>query len=288
MLKQACLPFWPTQQQSRAIFALSLASLLFAMFFYTSAARAEPPAPTPLPAQKLSIYTEDWPPMNFKTATGIDGMAVEVVAALQKITGNKDAIQLVPWARGYKAVQEDENVILFSLGRSPEREKLMHMLGPIAISKTALYTRKGEAARLKALDNDLYKLAVGAYRGSIFADTAKKKGFFNLAQANSPQNSSKMLFAKRFDLWVEGSMAVAAILSETGHSINDVEEVMVLDSLELYLAFSIKTPASILGQWEAALRQMKKDGSFQKIHQKWFPGEAPPLETVRVDASTGS
>lgn len=236
-------------------------------------------------AQNLNIYTEDWPPMNFMGKNGPDGMAVEVVKALQVRTGNKDAIQLVPWARGYKAVTEDDNAMLFSLGRSPEREKLMSMLGPIAVSKTVLYTRKGEAARLKALDSDLYKLAVGAYRGSIFADTARKRGFLNLDQANSPQNSSKMLFARRFDLWVEGSMAVGSILTETGHTFADVEEVMVLDSLELYLAFSIKTPASTIALWENALRQMKKDGSFQKIHQKWFPGETPPMEIIRVDAA---
>jgi len=234
-------------------------------------------------AQKLSIYTEDWPPMNFKTKTGIDGMAVDIVRALQALTGSRENIQLVPWARGYKAVLEDESVMLFSLGRSPEREKLMHMLGPIAISKTAVYSRKGEAARLKALDSDIYKLPVGAYRGSIFADAAKKKGFINLAQADSPLNSSKMLFAHRFDMWVEGSLAVNSILQESGRTAADVEEVMVLDSLELYLAFSLKTPATTITLWENALRQMKKDGSFQKIHQKWLPGEAPPLEVVRVE-----
>ena len=240
-------------------------------------------SPHPAQAQKLSIYTEDWPPMNFKTRTGIDGMAVDIVKAMQALTGNKESIQLVPWARGYKAVLEDENVLLFSLGRSPEREKLMHMLGPIAISKTSVYTRKGEAARLRALDADIYKLPVGAYRGSIFADTAKKKGFINLAQADSPLNSSRMLFAYRFDLWVEGSLAVNSILQESGRSAADVEEVMVLDSLELYLAFSLKTPVATITLWENALRQIKKDGSFQKIHQKWLPGEAAPMEVYRVE-----
>ncbi|MCH8620362.1 transporter substrate-binding domain-containing protein [Undibacterium sp. TS12] len=239
-------------------------------------------------AQKLTIYTEDWPPMNFQSKTGVDGMAVDVVKSLQKMIGNQEPIQLVPWSRGYKAVLEDENVLLFSLGRSPEREKLMHMLGPIAISKTVIYTRKGEAARLRMPDVDIYKMGVGAYRGSIFADAARKKGFYKLVQADSPQNSSKMLFAKRFDLWVEGSMAVNAVLQETGHSMADIEEVMVLDSLELYLAFSIRTSPATLALWEAALRQMKKDGSFQKIHQKWLPGDVPPPQVIRVDASPGN
>ncbi len=268
MLSQALLFFQQMYARRVPVLVVSIFCLVF-----THAAQA----------QRLNIYTEDWPPMNFKTKSGIDGMAVDIVQAMQVITGSKEVIQLVPWARGYKAVLEDENVLLFSLGRSPEREKLMHMLGPIAVSKTVVYTRKGEAARLKTLDTDIYKLPIGAYRGSIFADAAKKKGFINLAQADSPLNSSRMLFARRFDLWVEGSLAVNSILQESGRSVADVEEVMVLDSLELYLAFSLKTPAATITLWENALRQMKKDGSFQKIHHKWLPGETPPMEVYRVE-----
>lgn len=73
-----------------------------------------------------------------------------------------------------------------------------------------------------------------------------------------------------------------AVLKDIGYSINDVEKVMVLDSLELYLAFSSKTPLTIIRAWEDALRQMKKDGSFQKIHQKWLPNDAPLPEVYRL------
>jgi polar amino acid transport system substrate-binding protein len=68
----------------------------------------------------------------------------------------------------------------------------------------------------------------------------------------------------RFDLWVEGSVVVPAILKDVGYSFEDVEPVMVLDTLELYLAFSAKTPASTVKIWEDALRAIKKDGSFAK------------------------
>ena len=56
----------------------------------------------------------------------------------------------------------------------------MTLLGPVAISRTVLYTRKGNAARLQSLGDDIYQVAVGAYRGSIFADAAAKKGFQTL------------------------------------------------------------------------------------------------------------
>ncbi|HTD03342.1 substrate-binding periplasmic protein [Undibacterium sp.] len=233
-------------------------------------------------ANGLVIYTEDWPPVSFQNGGKPDGLAVDVVEAIQKRLGTATPIQLVPWARGYKAVQEEPDVLLFTVGRSEEREKLMTLLGPIAISRTVLYARKGNAARMLALGDDIYKLPVGAYRGSIFADTARRRGFLSLDQAATPQITAKMLMMGRFDLWSEGSIVVPSVLKEIGYSADDVEKVMVLDSLELYFAFSPHTSAATVKQWEDALRWLKKEGIFQKIYQKWLPNEAPPLEVVRL------
>jgi polar amino acid transport system substrate-binding protein len=61
-----------------------------------------------------------------------------------------------------------------------------------------------------------------------------------------------------------------------------VEKVMVLDSLELYLAFSAKTPLKTVRAWEDGLRWLKKEGIFQKIYQKWLPNETPPAEVTRL------
>lgn len=233
-------------------------------------------------AVELTIYTEDWPPISFRSGDKLDGMAVEMVVALQKRVGSKADIQLVPWNRGYKALLEDPNVMLFTVGRSEEREKLMTLVGPLGISSTVLYTRKGNAAKLLSLGDDIHQIAVGAYRGSIFADAALKKGFHTLELAATPHVVAKMLMMGRFDLWSEGSVVVPSVLKEIGYSANDVEKVMVLDSLELNLAFSPRTPLSTIKLWEDALRQMKKDGSFQKIHQKWLPNETPPPEVNRL------
>ncbi|MFZ6689884.1 substrate-binding periplasmic protein [Undibacterium sp. SXout11W] len=233
-------------------------------------------------AQELTIYTEDWPPVNFKNGNAVDGMAVDLVRALQARIGGHQEIRLVPWARGYKAVLEEPNVMLFSVGRTPEREKLMRLLGPIAISDTVLYTRKGQAERLRSLRDGIYSLPVGAYRSSIFVDVAKKKGFQHIEQANSPQIEANMLLAGRFDMLVESSVAINQILKGIGRNSSEIEKLTVLDSLELYLAFSLNTSPEIFNAWENALRAAKKDGSFQKIYQKWFPDEMPPMDVQRL------
>jgi polar amino acid transport system substrate-binding protein len=230
------------------------------------------------PAKALTIYTEDWPPVSYLGHKQLEGMGVEMVQALQAKMGTQDAISLVPWVRGYKALLEEPNIMLFSVGRSAEREQLMYLLGPIAISHTVLYARKGQAQRLLALGDALYKQPVGAYRGSIFADTAKRKGFTSFDLAATPQITATKLMGKRFELWVEGSIVVPAVLQQIGHHIDDIEPIMVLDSLELYLAFSRKTPLSTIRNWENALVWLKKEGAFQKIHKKWLGDEPAPIQ----------
>lgn len=237
-------------------------------------------------SETLSIYTEDWPPISYQNNSKMEGMGVEIVQALQAKLGTTEAIIMVPWARGYKSLLEEPNIMLFSVGRSAEREKLMIFLGPIAISSTSLYTRKGNAARLLAMGDKLYELSVGAYRGSIFADTAKKKGFANIDLAATPKITANMLFAKRFDLWVEGSLAVPSIVKEIGHEPDEIERVMVLDNLELYLAFSKTSSPAIVKAWEAALKAIKKDGSFQKIHQKWLANEPAPMDVLLINPNS--
>ena len=102
----------------------------------------------------------------------------------------------------------------------------------------------------------------------------------------SPLVIANMLMARRFDLWSEGSIVVPSILKDIGYSSDDVEPVMVLDTLELYLAFSAKTPTSTIKVWEDALRSIKKDGSFAKIYHKWLPNEVPPMQVIHTTPTT--
>lgn len=233
-------------------------------------------------ASELTIYTEEWPPISFSTNKAADGMAVEVVRAIQARVGNKSVIQVVPWARGYAELLSQPDVMLFTVGVSEERERMMTLVGPLAVAKTEIYSRKGNSANLLALGDKIYSRPVGAYRSSIFADSAKKHGFSVIDLAATPQLTARKLFEGRVDMWVEGSFVVSSVLNDIGRSPEEVERVMTLDSLEIYLAFSLGTAGSVVDAWENALREIKNDGSFGKIHHKWLPKDAVPLKVKRL------
>lgn len=244
----------------------SILGLLFSLAIWSSTASA------------LVIYTEDWPPITFQRNGVADGMAVEVVREIQSRIKDNSPIEVVPWARGYKELLTNPNVMLFTVGRSEARERQMTLLGPIAVSQTVLLARKGEAAKLLALGAGIYQRPVGAYRGSIFADAASAAGFVEVDLAPTPQITAQKMLLGRYDMWVEGGFVVASVLKDIRQPPDAVEVVRVLESLELYLAFSRGTPGDEVRRWQDGFAAIKKDGTFKRIYNKWLPRDAAPLE----------
>lgn len=236
-------------------------------------------------ADALKIYSEEWPPMSFSKNGRAEGMAVEVVQALQGLLGNKQPIQIQPWARVYNALLNEPNTLLFSVGGSAERIKHMTLIGPIATSHTEVFARRDKASQFIGLGEKIKSYTVASYKGSIFADAAWRAGFESVDLSANPQIAAQKLMVGRVDLWVDGSLAVGPILEKAGLKREDIASVLVLESLDLYLAFSQGTPDSTIDRWEEALRTLKQSGTFAKIYRKWFPNAEIPMTIQRLGRS---
>ncbi len=233
-------------------------------------------------AATLSLYTEEWPPVTYLRDGKAAGMAVEVVQALQKRLGDTTRVEVLPWARAYSYLLTRPNVMLFTVGRTPEREKLMTLVGPVAMSNIDLLARSGEAARFQRMGSGMLDVPVTAYRSSIFRTTAANKGFATIVESVDSEQSARMLMAGRVDLWVEGSFVAGPALEKSGFSARSIEKVVTLESLALYMAFSRGTPREVVLAWEEGLRALKRDGTFQQIYHRWLPQDVPPPEVVRL------
>ncbi|MCD4504314.1 substrate-binding periplasmic protein [Chromobacterium piscinae] len=238
-------------------------------------------------APAITIYTEEWPPITFQHNGIADGMAVEVVREIQARIHDNSPIDVVPWARGYKELLTSPGVMLFTVGRSEAREKQMTLLGPIAVSQTVLLARKGEAAKLLALGAGIYQRPVGAYRGSIFADAASAAGFVEVDLAPTPQVTAQKMLMGRYDMWVEGGFVVSSVLKDIHQPVDSVEVVRVLESLELYLAFSRGTPVEEVKRWQDGFAAIKKDGTYKRTYNKWLPRDAAPMEVKLIGLPPG-
>ncbi|MFC4349411.1 substrate-binding periplasmic protein [Kordiimonas lipolytica] len=93
-------------------------------------------------ATGLVVYTEDFPPYNYRGHDGeVTGTSTERVRKVLDRTGLDYQIRLVPWSRAVQLSKSDNNALIFTLARTPERDRFYDWLMPLMRSEYHLFTR---------------------------------------------------------------------------------------------------------------------------------------------------
>lgn len=236
-------------------------------------------------AQTLALYCEEDRPLQFYGADGkLTGFTVEIVQEIQKRIGNRDKIQVVPWARGLDKINNYPNTLLFSMARTPEREEAYQWIGPIMSNIYGLYAKADSKLRINSIDEAKRLDLIGVYRNDIRDQTLTRLGFTNLDRASSNISSFKKLMMGRITAYTDSKLGVESLAIASGYKPSDVKLIFELFKGELYIAASKNTDKQIVDQWNLALEQMKQDKTFAKIEQKYrqqlFPtASASPTST---------
>ena len=225
----------------------------------------------------LKIYTESSAPMSFLNEKGeLVGAGVEIVKEIQKRVGSNDKIQLLPWARGYRYLQKKKNVLLFSTGRTKQREELFQWIGPIVRIKWALYGKKSQP-KLANLEDAKKLKQISTVRQDGRERFLKEKGFTNIHSVSNSYQKTRMVDKDRSTAFTGSNIGYVKVLKAAGLNSENYHEIVVLKNIDLYIAVSKKTDKSIKEKWQKALDEMKSDGSFAKIYNLWLPGEEIPF-----------
>lgn len=228
-----------------------------------------------LPATELVLYTEENPPINYTQAGELEGMAVEVVRELLQRTDSRAQILSVPWARGYRMATTQPDVGLFVTVRTPERETLFRWVGPIISTSTTLYARSGEALPVTTLEEARQLGRIAVPRDWYSHQVLVRLGFSNLELVPKPHEMVRMTLLGRVPLMVYEDQLLPGLLQEVGAPPDALQPVHTFMRTSSYIAFSLGTDPMRVQRWQAALDAMKRDGSFARIHRRWFPDEPP-------------
>lgn len=233
-------------------------------------------------AAPLQLYTEEYPPVSYSNKGRVDGLAAELVRELLRRLGEDASITVVPWARGMRIVQTTPDTALFATIRNAEREPQFKWVGPILLATDAFYALKGSglAVRNRAELEKLREIAVP--RDWFTYQELKAAGVKNLLGLNEPAQMFKMLRMGRVQVIVADNLSFYA-QGEAAEQVanlkaSDVEVVLPYRSSYGYISFWRDTPTAVVQKWQTTLDQMRRDGSFSRIYQRWLPGEPePPL-----------
>lgn len=219
----------------------------------------------------LNVLTEEWGPITFEEDGRAQGFAVDVVEGIQAQIKNEAHIQVVPWTRGYHEVQHRPNVVLFTVIRSKEREKLFTLLGPIGSCEVTFYGLVRPNMKIKNLEDAKKLPAIAANQDTLFATILENAGFDNVVMTKNPQQEARLLAAGRVDLITNDPIAIETAFKKIGRSDLKLKKYLTLEKGELYIAFSKGTPYPVMQQWKKGLEEIKQNGTFAKIAHKWLP-----------------
>jgi len=256
-------------------------SLLLAVMavFALPAAQAEPAQP---PAQAvlqmpLQVVTEELPPYNMTLDGRLTGMSTEVVQAALQEAGLSAPIQSMPWARAYDLALHDENVLIYSMARIPERETLFQWVGAIAPTTWYMYSFTQRPVPLGSLDD-----AKAYQNGVVKQDVGElyliAHGFsngINLQSSNRRELNYEKLKSGHIDLWIANELNAIWLARQAGDDpAKTLVRALALPDLGgadgLYMAFSLKTPEPIVARLREALQRIHDNGTYAAIARKWM------------------
>ena len=150
----------------------------------------------------ITVVTEEYPPYNYQGADNqIAGLSTEVVREALKRARIEYRINLYPWARTYRMAQEQPNVLIYSIARNEQREKLFQWVDVIAQNNAYIYRLKTRP-EVKAQNLDeLKRFRIGAVRDDYRAQYLAKHAIPLDLAVEDAANAHKLASA-RIDMFV--------------------------------------------------------------------------------------
>jgi polar amino acid transport system substrate-binding protein len=220
--------------------------------------------------QVLKVVTGDINyPYNFVKDQRVQGLSVDVAQELAARLGMQLDIDVLPWSRALYIAQTQTSVMLFTVAKTPEREKNYYWIGPVTYSEEWLYKLKRRTEiRVRKLEDARHYL-VGDEANNASIPVLARLGI-RVDTAPSMSSNCRKFKIGRVDLILFDPDGVESFASSCELKMNEIEKtVQVPRDTALYFAFGKSTPQEFIRRVNAAFDGMVKDKSLQKINKTW-------------------
>lgn len=223
-----------------------------------------------LNAETLRVVTSDYPPFQMSVGAKISGITTEIVEAVINNAGFKSDIKMYPWPRAYKMGLRESNVLIYSIVRTPEREKLFKWIGPIAPYDVYFWKLKNRKdIKINSIEDARHYKAGGVIDDNK-SDQLQKLGFVigkNLNLVSSDELNLRTLYAGRIDIMTFDDLSFRHKVQADGKDFSLLEKLIKLDgsSREMHLAANIDMPDAVVEKLRISLIAFKKTNKYQQI-----------------------
>jgi polar amino acid transport system substrate-binding protein len=203
----------------------------------------------------VEFYAEDYPPANFYENQELKGLSVDTLRLMwQALDIKPKKIAIVPWARGYKNVLNQPNSALFTMSRTPARERLFKWVGPLFSSVHILVAKKSRHFQFDHV-SQVVEYRVATVRGDISQILLQQIGFpeVNMAKLPDLRTAFLMMQSDRVEMMIVSVHGFKHLLEQMGVDEGGYEQVLFLNKSSNYIAFNKSTSDTVVAAYQSAL-----------------------------------
>ena len=216
------------------------------------------------------VVSGSFPPYYYQDAAGeVRGLSAAIVRESMSRAGIRAKMEVYPVKRAFMIADTKEPVLLFSLFRTPERERNFKWVAPVTPEvQSALFRLTNRTDIVIHSLSDAKRYRIGVVRGNNLHSLLSAKGFRDereLEPVMSNDMNLKKLFAGRIDLCAGRELPFYTELARSGHAEKEISTAFVLEEGCAWMAFSLSMQDEIVERMRAAYRSMDEDGTVSRI-----------------------
>lgn len=222
---------------------------------------------------ELKVYIAEYPPFQVLSEKGDhSGFSVELFNEIVKLSHLKVEYIPVPWVRAKALVAEQENSLLFTMAKTPEREALYNWVATIYVVNEGVFSLKSRTDISINILDDVHRYSIALPRGDVSVKTLDifpnyTKGVYIVEHQ---EQCMKMLKLGRVDLNYNNDVGFFNAVQMLGLNREEFTQIFTTRQTEMGIVANKNSDPEDLRKIRQALLILKKNGIYNKLQRKWF------------------
>lgn len=230
-----------------------------------------------LGAELVILAKAEGPPKHYLDKDGEPrGYAIEIASEAVRRAGFIPHVQNYPWKRAIKESRQGHGVIT-AFSKTKKRQKDFLFTDDMYTDKVLLWTVKGRGLKFESFD-DLLGKVIGISKGNQYSgEFERMRSRLNLNQDSHDTVRLRMLEAGRIDaaIFTGGIPSVKFLAERARIDVSKFEPAakpISIDPNHIGIPKKLRgeTPVFVLRKLNTAIREMKRDGTIQRILKAYF------------------
>ncbi len=237
------------------------------------------------------VFTEELAPVHFTEDGRIVGIATDIVRSIFQEVGLRPDIRSYPWKRTYINVLRNPGSFVFTINRTQDRENFFQWIGPIMHKRTYLYRLASRKDIHVPGPDALHQYTTVVILGYALTKKLEDLGLSpakELIITRNKKEQMRVFLRGRADLITGNEFTMARALAETGHSMDEVVPVLLMNEKGYYLAANLDTDPKLVERLRLANTKIQQQGVVQRSIVKYMqPLQGSPHTTVSGHHAVG-